>query len=378
MLDNPLAGTPRTSSHRPMATKFPYQTSSDALTKPAKNTTFFQGWVPDVDNQNHDLLCAEMSRLAYASPSEIAAPLAGIGFSEVAPFDNQTTGTQGFAANNPSQGLTVLAFRGTQPDDFPDLISDAEALQGEHPGGGRVHHGFKKAYQSVDGLIPDCLGNRQSALLVTGHSLGAALATLAALDVAPTKLITFGSPRVGDAKFCARLAGMTVHRFVDCCDVITRVAPERFDRENFLKLFRELGNFAGLAFIPRKAATVAAEAVAAALAGAFSSVEKQNRFAHVAPARYIQTNGILSGTSDPAQQLADQQSARSGYHHATEAHFFKIVDLIKSLPIAAGPRPVVRELIRGLFDLIHDAPVPLRDLADHAPLNYVSAFTGRT
>jgi predicted lipase len=47
--------------------------------------------------------------------------------------------------------------------------------------------------------------HQNSKVLVTGHSLGAAMATLAAVDLAnagyDTDLITFGSPRVGNKAF---------------------------------------------------------------------------------------------------------------------------------------------------------------------------------
>ena len=42
----------------------------------------------------------------------------------------------------------------------------------------------------------------------------------------PDCLYTFGSPRVGDAQFVSTLTGVGACRFVDCCDVVTRIPPE--------------------------------------------------------------------------------------------------------------------------------------------------------
>jgi hypothetical protein len=66
----------------------------------------------------------------------------------------------------------------------------------------------------------------------TGHSLGAALATLAALRVRSTQgVCTFGSPLVGDQVFAgsfnARFAFRSL-RYVNDHDLVTRVPPEEF------------------------------------------------------------------------------------------------------------------------------------------------------
>jgi hypothetical protein len=62
-------------------------------------------------------------------------------------------------------------------------------------------------------------------LLFTGHSLGAALATLLASVKAPSALYTIGSPRVGDDDFVASLRGVKSFRCVDCCDIVTQLPP---------------------------------------------------------------------------------------------------------------------------------------------------------
>jgi hypothetical protein len=63
-------------------------------------------------------------------------------------------------------------------------------------------------------------------LLFTGHSLGAAMATLASSLQPADSLYTFGCPRVGDPAFVNSLRGLDNHRYVDCCDLVARVPPE--------------------------------------------------------------------------------------------------------------------------------------------------------
>lgn len=75
-----------------------------------------------------------------------------------------------------------------------------------------VHSGFYGTYSKIRDLVRtrmDALIAKHSTapILITGHSLGGALAVLAAVDIKPRhpsaiiRLYTFGQPRVGDTKF---------------------------------------------------------------------------------------------------------------------------------------------------------------------------------
>ncbi|MCK7478059.1 MAG: lipase family protein [Candidatus Moduliflexus flocculans] len=71
--------------------------------------------------------------------------------------------------------------------------------------GSKVHRGFKSALEEVwDDLFPylKALQGRGCRIWMTGHSLGAALATLAADRYGEVQgVYTFGSPRVGNGRF---------------------------------------------------------------------------------------------------------------------------------------------------------------------------------
>src|ERR1700681_1272214 len=82
------------------------------------------------------------------------------------------------------------------------------------------------ALKDVQSDLKNALVTIQCPLLFTGHSLGTALATLFASIKSPSALYTFGSPLVGDSKFVATLQNIKNYRYVDCCDIVTRVAPE--------------------------------------------------------------------------------------------------------------------------------------------------------
>ena len=129
----------------------------------------------------------------------------------------------------------VLAFRGTQQ--WEDVGTDLWlATPTPHHGSAsrRVHGGFWHAYEAVHKEIWQEVGRREpSRVFVTGHSLGGALATLAALDIAQdyssveVTMYNFGSPRVGDWGFAEHYNGIVEdsHRVVAAWDGVPHLPP---------------------------------------------------------------------------------------------------------------------------------------------------------
>ncbi len=124
------------------------------------------------------------------------------GLTKYRPFDNQDT--QAFlAANNE---IIILSFRGTSSrrDWFTDL--DIKFVPSKV---GRIHRGFNEALDYVWKDLMLGLSNlrdKEQAIWITGHSLGGALATLAAdrlteESIEINGLYTFGQPKVGDKIF---------------------------------------------------------------------------------------------------------------------------------------------------------------------------------
>ena len=59
---------------------------------------------------------------------------------------------------------------------------------------------------------------------MTGHSLGAAMATIAATRYQPHELFTFGSPRVGGPRFIKHVK-CPHYRFMNNNDIVCRIPP---------------------------------------------------------------------------------------------------------------------------------------------------------
>jgi triacylglycerol lipase len=112
------------------------------------------------------------------------------------------------------RGATFVTFAGSDPLKFEDWITDFDAVKSATD----VHDGFqetiKNVWPTIEAAIKTAITNRPTSeqnLFFTGHSLGGALAIVAAAHLRanaapeikglPTTVYTFGSPRTGGAGF---------------------------------------------------------------------------------------------------------------------------------------------------------------------------------
>ena len=177
---------------------------------------------------------AEISRLIYRQESdEIGSAARGptrdqilrsVGLREVT-FINDAWAQcavvrSGESAEAP---FAILVFRGTQHP--RDWLTDLEVIPLGWQGKGIVHRGFGSALLAVWERIEECLDALGGPVFYTGHSLGGALATLAASRRPPHALYTFGSPRTGNREFAATMRGMRAYRVVNNRDAVTAIPP---------------------------------------------------------------------------------------------------------------------------------------------------------
>jgi len=178
-------------------------------------------------------LLASMAHLAYDRFEDdekarelLSAKLEGGGFKLVETFNSTETDTQAFLAT--SDEFAVLAFRGTEISKKQDLKTDVKAIKISVLEG-RVHGGFSKAYESVAKDIEASISRLNDIpLYITGHSLGAALATVATqrLEHKPkfrnriAACYTYGSPRVGNRDY-DRDFKSPIYRIVNTTDIVT-------------------------------------------------------------------------------------------------------------------------------------------------------------
>jgi len=154
--------------------------------------------------------------------------LQGGGFNLIGEFNNNKTDTQAMLVTNGR--YAVLAFRGTEVSKVMDMKTDVRAVKVPVLEG-RVHAGFADAYKSIEKDILDALKQvKNQPLYITGHSLGAALATIATQYLERDHRIrdqiaacyTFGSPRVGNREFDREFKS-SIYRVVNTTDIVTVV-----------------------------------------------------------------------------------------------------------------------------------------------------------
>jgi len=174
---------------------------------------------------------ADCSLLAYLPEERVLARLARVN-AEGRCFGFDQRGAQGFVAH--TRDWVVVSFRGTEVAEFEDVIADVRIkLVQRPPHSGGVHLGFYEALSSIWPEMEEMLTGLQEAserrlpVWFTGHSLGAAMATLAADRCDDVHaLYTVGSPRVGDKSFRQGLtAKANAYRIVNNNDGVTAVPP---------------------------------------------------------------------------------------------------------------------------------------------------------
>lgn len=207
-----------------------FDNSWQALLRPGDAEDWFRFRAPfaaDADGFELGNACwlAELSRLCYRDDlpgrRSRAELLAAVGLREVFALARRDTFCALVEGGDGGRRFACLLFRGTATP--RDWLRNLRVLPRRWPGGGKVHRGFLRAFGAVWPALRRRLEPARP-LFVAGHSLGGALAALAAAALRPRAVYTFGMPRVGDAAFAGSLRA-PLFRLVNRSDLVARVPP---------------------------------------------------------------------------------------------------------------------------------------------------------
>lgn len=176
-------------------------------------------------------LLADCARAAYSSGDALKHDADAINLVDLVAHSEKTTDTQAFTARFSLLPDVVVAFRGTES--LRDWITDAEFSKQDLGDGAEVHYGFYHAWLSIRQRVIESLPKDKSPVWFTGHSLGGALACLAAIaavseGVNVAGVYTFGQPRVGNGVWrdaYNQALGQKTYRLVNREDPVPRIPP---------------------------------------------------------------------------------------------------------------------------------------------------------
>jgi triacylglycerol lipase len=234
---------------------------------PNENYTYFEDFANNPfrpDATGYELVnagwLADFALLVYGDETFVQSHAAGLTAAGFAIKFISVDTTQCLVAHNDK--FIVIATRGTEIDNFWGAISDwavnLEFELGPDESGGQVHEGFRELINQAWPVIEAHVREIQAdgaprTLWITGHSLGAGLATLVAerarrvAGFAVSGVYTWGSPRVGDETFKQKYAEVGLadrtFRFVNNTDIVPKIPPgDTYTHVGLLKYFDAAGH----------------------------------------------------------------------------------------------------------------------------------------
>jgi pimeloyl-ACP methyl ester carboxylesterase len=221
---------------------------------------------------------------------------------------------------------------GVSPN-WADVATDSRFFLKAIDPGLYVHEGFLSAYASIEKKLDAALNEALSSgkpIWLCGHSLGAALATIAAYKHRGRVqgLYTFGSPRVGNGSFAITLKEglQNIYRFVHHRDAVPTMPPEGLPLTSHTSGWRKISE-------------------------AIRDLHSTG-YTHVGQLKYI--------------------TGQDSWHiHDDGGPFNTLRDLTKD---AIAYTKEVADTIARRFSIRHPAswPILLRAIADHSPLYYTN------
>ena len=197
----------------------------------------FTSTVSAMPDSRTTLICALSSMASYSGETNLLmlSMLHDHGW-EINPIEEkfEKTRVRSFLISKPDENLKIISICGTEND--KDLLTDIRFGKISYNDQAMVHRGFLNYTDELLNLIRGEILNFNGKIIVTGHSLGGAVAILTSarlidLGISPDQIevVTFGAPAVGDKIFADEISDrMNLTRFENDGDVIPKSLASHF------------------------------------------------------------------------------------------------------------------------------------------------------
>lgn len=186
---------------------------------------FKDGDTKTLVNEYNDLFCLFLSQMVYFSHSFIEKHLIEIGCDRVSIIDynGPTTVCIDFA------GVTYVAVKGLSgrnKEEWPIILNFfAKEFEGTE-----AHGGFVITSGRLLPHVKAFVADKDNPVVLTGHSMGGAIATLVSLAVAGCKVVTFGSPKIVERDALEVFEEKDLMHYLIDTDFVTHLPPFIYKR----------------------------------------------------------------------------------------------------------------------------------------------------
>lgn len=187
---------------------------------------FRNGDTRSLVKEYNDLFCLFLSQLVYFSPQFITKHLNELGsdMSMIIDYNGPTAICVHF------DGVSYVSVKGLSTRNKSEWPIILNFLAKEHEGT-EAHGGFVLTARKLISSIRMFAGlHPESPIVLTGHSMGGAIATLLSLSVEGGKVVTFGSPKTIERDELYAFSAKEISHYVVNTDVVTHLPPWMYRR----------------------------------------------------------------------------------------------------------------------------------------------------
>ncbi len=187
---------------------------------------FTKGDTKTLVNDYNDLFCLFLSQIVYFSPAFITKYLGELGSDSIKliDYDGPTAICIHF---NGVTYVCVKGLSGRNKSEWPIVLN---FIPKEHEGT-KAHGGFvlttRKLLPGIEAFVATY---SDRPVILTGHSMGGAIATLTSLSVDGCKVVTFGSPKAIEKDAANAFAEKDMMHYCIDNDFVTHLPPFIYER----------------------------------------------------------------------------------------------------------------------------------------------------